>query len=100
MVSIGIVKGMNVPGLDDEKRYNQLVDVMVLANGDFTAAKFWAYGCNCQMAQSIADPGRGTPKDALDSTCKRYKGSYFNLGAYMTHISGTRLYSMRGNGVW
>jgi len=74
MVSTGIVEGMNLlTGLENEKRYEQLLSTMQEANSAFTADKFWAYGCNCQLAQSIDEPSRGSPKDALDSACKRYK---------------------------
>ena len=68
------VGAMQVPGLENEARFNQLVDTMTLANSNFSPNKFWAYGCNCQMINAISDPTRGPPKDELDTTCKKFKG--------------------------
>lgn len=69
--SVVAAKAMSVPGLDNQDRYNQLLSVMEMGNSAFTADKFWAYGCNCQMAQP--EPVRGKPVDELDAVCKRYK---------------------------
>ena len=77
---------MSVPGLDDSDRYDQLLSTMQIFNSGFTAEAFWAYGCNCQMTHNIADPARGSPKDALDSTCKRYKGQKIKIEKYTSKV--------------
>jgi len=62
-------------GIDDTKRYKQLVKMMKIHNSNFDDRKFWAYGCNCLMLNDrpLSDPGLGAPVDALDATCKHYK---------------------------
>ncbi|CAG5079698.1 Oidioi.mRNA.OKI2018_I69.PAR.g9327.t1.cds [Oikopleura dioica] len=41
----------------------------------FDSRKYWAYGCHCYLLgdRPLSEMGKGTPKDGLDSKCKRYK---------------------------
>ena len=34
-------------GIDQERRYNQLTDMMSHYNPNFDERKYWTYGCNC-----------------------------------------------------
>lgn len=70
------VQGRNVlEGLQDTKRYSQLMAMMENYNPEFDDKKYWTYGCNCFMLgdRPMSDPGKGPAVDALDATCKRYK---------------------------
>ena len=62
---------------EGSKRYNQLVSMMENFNPSFDEKKYWSYGCNCLVIgdRPMSDPGRGKPVDAMDTTCKRYKGN-------------------------
>ena len=62
---------------EGSKRYNQLVSMMENFNPAFDEKKYWSYGCNCLVIgdRPMSDPGRGKPVDAMDTTCKRYKGN-------------------------
>ena len=33
----------------EERRYNQLVDMMSFYNDEFDERKYWTYGCQCLM---------------------------------------------------
>jgi hypothetical protein len=61
--------------IDQERRYNQLTDMMEHYNADFDERKYWTYGCNCLILgdRPMSDPGHGPPVDALDTVCKAYK---------------------------
>lgn len=60
---------------DDDRRYNQLTDMMKFENPDFDERKYWTYGCNCLIIgdRPMTDPGFGPPVDDLDRVCKVYK---------------------------
>lgn len=62
-------------GPEQERRYNQLTDMMAHYNPDFDERKYWTYGCNCLILgdRPMSDPGHGPPVDALDTVCKAYK---------------------------
>lgn len=62
-------------GPDQERRYNQLTDMMNHYNPNFDERKYWTYGCNCLILgdRPMSDPGHGPPVDALDTVCKAYK---------------------------
>jgi len=72
--SVVYSKGV-LDSLENERRYNQLVEMMELYNGQFNPQKFWTYGCNCLMLgdRPMSDPGRGQPVDDLDGACRHYK---------------------------
>jgi hypothetical protein len=62
-------------GIDQDRRYSQLTDMMEHYNPDFDERKYWTYGCNCLILgdRPMSDPGHGPPVDALDTVCKAYK---------------------------
>jgi len=70
-----LARDVGEKGLEDEKRYFQLTDMMEHYNPEFDERKYWAYGCNCLILgdRPMSDPGHGPPVDALDSVCKEYK---------------------------
>merc|ERR1712050_266818 len=61
--------------LTGEKRYSQLIDMMMYFNQNFDERQYWTYGCNCLMPgdRPMSEQGKGAPVDALDTVCKRYK---------------------------
>ena len=69
------VQASRVVREDSERRYYQLVDMMLHHNSDFDDNKYFAYGCNCLILGDfpMSDPGHGPPVDALDTVCKAYK---------------------------
>lgn len=67
------VSGGILAGLQNDKRYEQLVETMTMANPDFSVDTFWAYGCNCLMLSTLGESGHGPAVDMIDSTCKKYK---------------------------
>jgi len=60
---------------NDDRRYDQLAELMGHYNNQFDERKYWAYGCNCLILgdRPMSDPGHGPPVDALDTVCKAYK---------------------------
>ena len=62
-------------GPDQERRYNQLTDMMEHYNPNFDERRYWTYGCNCLILgdRPMSDPGFGPPVDPLDAVCKAYK---------------------------
>merc|ERR1712048_696638 len=62
-------------GIDNDRRYFQLADMMTHYNPSFDERKYWTYGCNCLILgdRPMSDPGHGKPVDALDTVCKAYK---------------------------
>ena len=50
---------------------------MTMANENFSAETYWAYGCNCLMGDGISQNGHGPAIDEIDTTCKKYKGTVF-----------------------
>jgi len=61
--------------LTGEKRYSQLIDMMMYHNSNFDERQYWTYGCNCLMLgdRPMSEQGKGAPVDQLDTVCKRYK---------------------------
>ena len=59
----------------DQRRYDQLIDVMRFSNPDFDERQYFAYGCNCMFLgdRPMSEPGHGPAVDPLDGTCKAYK---------------------------
>ena len=47
---------------------------MTMANENFSAETYLAYGCNCLMGDSVSANGHGPAIDEIDTTCKKYKG--------------------------
>ena len=45
-----------------------------MANDNFSAETYWAYGCNCLMGDGVSQNGHGPAIDEIDTTCKKYKG--------------------------
>jgi len=39
--------------IDQERRYNQLTDMMEHYNPTFDERKYWTYGCNCLILGNI-----------------------------------------------
>ena len=40
-------------GIDQDRRYSQLTDMMEHYNPDFDERKYWTYGCNCLILGKI-----------------------------------------------
>ena len=52
---------------------------MTMANENFSAETYWAYGCNCMMGESVSVNIHGPAIDEIDTTCKKYKGILYFL---------------------
>ncbi|CAG5110121.1 Oidioi.mRNA.OKI2018_I69.chr2.g4555.t2.cds [Oikopleura dioica] len=72
-VLVSLASAGILSGLENDKRYNQLIETMTMANENFSAETYWAYGCNCLMGDGISQNGHGPAIDEIDTTCKKYK---------------------------